>query len=205
MIATGRLLLPSCLLLGVAWSPTARSVDFEITPFAGYRFGGQFEDRATAEDVDIEESASFGIAIDAEYSPGQAIQVFYSRQSSQMQDISPAIDMDVEYFHVGGVVIFPHEELLPYAVGTIGATRFSAGPGGVDDETRFSVSLGGGLKHFFTPRLGVRLEARGYFTFVDTDADVFCVSDQGVATCLLRTSGSAVWQIEAQAGVTFRF
>lgn len=205
MIATVRLLLLPCLLPAVAWSGTPRAIDFEISPFAGYRFGGQFEDRATAANVDVEESASFALAIDAEYSPGESIQVFYGRQSSEVQGTSPAIDLDVEYFHVGGVATFPRDELLPYVVGTIGATRFSAGAGGVDDETRFSLSLGGGLRYFFTRTVGVRLEARGYLTFVETEADIFCVSDQGTATCLLRTSGSVLWQVEAQAGLTFRF
>jgi opacity protein-like surface antigen len=185
----------------------ADSVVFGITPFAGYRFGGQFDDPMTGDNVDIEESATFGVAIDAEYRPDEAIQVFYSRQSTDVRDTTPSFDLDIEYFQVGGVAAFPLEggtDWVPYAVGTVGAVRFSPGRGGVDDETRFAMTLGGGVQHNFTPRLALRLEGRGYFTFFDTNADVFCVSNGG-ATCLLRTSGSLFWQVEAQAGLTFRF
>lgn len=186
-------------------SSAAQALDFEITPFAGYRFGGRFEDPATTDSVDLKEAASFGLAVDVSYAPGQAIQVFYSRQSTEVEDVSPALDVDVEYIHVGGVATFPSEtEFLPCLVGTIGAARYSPG-GGLDDETRFSATLGGGLKYFFNERFGLRFEGRGYFTFFDSDAAVFCISDQTGATCRLRAKSSVVWQIEAQAGFTYRF
>lgn len=196
----------STLLVLAPGFSRADGVVFEITPFAGYRFGGQFDNPATSDNVDIEESPTFGIAIDAVYRPDQAIQVFYSRQSTEVRDTTPRFDVDIEYFQVGGVATFPLEaqDWVPYAVGTIGAVRFTPGRGGIDDETRFAMTFGGGVQYFFTPRLGLRLEGRGYFTFFDTDADVFCVSNGG-ATCLLRTSGNLFWQLEAQAGLTFRF
>lgn len=195
-----------CCTLGLgALSPAAQALEFEITPFLGYRFGGQFEDPATMEGVDVEPAASFGLAVDVEYAPGQAIQLLYSRQSTEVEDLAPGLDLDVEYLHIGGVGTFPSDtEFLPYLVGSIGAANFSPG-GGLDDETLLSVSLGGGLKYFFNERFGLRFEGRGYLSFFDTDASLFCISDQTGATCRLRAKGSVVWQIEAQAGFTFRF
>jgi hypothetical protein len=88
-------------------------------------------------------------------------------------------------------------------VGTIGVTRFSP-DGDFDSETRFSLTMGGGVKWYFNEHWAARVEGRAYFTIFDSDAQVFCVSSGG-ATCLFRVSGSVVWQIEALAGVTFRF
>lgn len=194
-----------CTLALATLSSAAQALDFEITPFVGYRFGGQFEDPTTTDSVDVKEAASFGLAVDVGYAPGKAIQVLYSRQSTEMEDAAPGLDVDVEYIHIGGVGTFPSDtEFLPYLVGSIGATRFSPS-GALDDETQFSASLGGGLKYFFNDRFGLRFEGRGYFTFFDTDAALFCISDQTGATCRLRAKSSVVWQIEAQAGFTFRF
>lgn len=194
-----------CTLALATLSTAAQALDFEITPFAGYRFGGQFEDPTTANSVDVKAAASFGLAVDVGYAPGQAIQLFYSRQGTEVDDIAPGIDVDVEYLHIGGVGTFPSDsELQPYLVGSIGAARFSPS-GDLDDETQFSASLGGGVKYFFNERFGLRFEGRGYLTFFDTDAAVFCISDQTGATCRLRAKSSVVWQIEAQAGFTFRF
>lgn len=196
-------LVAALLGAGLLCPAIAGAVDIEISPLVGYRFGGQFEEETTGEDVDVKEAAAFGLAVDVEYSPDQMIEVFYSRQSTSIEDTSPTIDIDVEYFQIGGVAEFTQDNYTPYAVGTLGATRFSP-DGDFDSETRFSLTFGGGVKWFFNERWAARVEGRAYFTFFDSDADVFCVSSGG-ATCLFRVSGSLVWQIEALAGVTFRF
>jgi hypothetical protein len=179
----------------------AGAVDIEVSPLLGYRFGGQFHEETTDSDVDLKESAAFSLAVDVEYAPDQMVEVFYSRQSTSIEDTS--FDVDVEYFQLGGVAEFTQEHYTPFAVGTVGVTRFSP-DGDFDSETRFSLTMGGGVKWYFNEHWAARVEGRAYFTIFDSDAQVFCVSSGG-ATCLFRVSGSVVWQIEALAGVTFRF
>lgn len=183
----------------------AAGLDLDLTPWVGYRFGGQFQETTADEDIDIEESSSFGIAFDVGYAPGQAIEVFYSRQSTDVEG-QPPFGLDIEYFQLGGVATFESDTPFePFAVGTIGAARLTPGPGGVEDETRFAATLGGGVRYPFNERLALRLEVRGYFTFFDSDASLFCVSDEAGAACRVRAKGSLVWQAEAQAGIAFRF
>lgn len=193
------------LLLGSSlfFPAIAGAVDVEISPAIGYRFGGQFTDDTTGQDVDVKEAASFGLAVDVEYAPDRMIEVFYSRQSTEIEDVSPALDLDVEYFQIGGVAEYSQENYTPYAVGTLGATRFSP-DGGLDSETRFSLTFGGGVKWFLNESWAIKAEGRAFITIFDSDAEVFCVSSGG-ATCLFRASGSLVWQLEANVGVTFRF
>lgn len=202
MTVESRMRIGSILLaLGLGCPALAGAADVEVSPLLGYRFGGQFHEETLDRDVDLKEAATFGLAVDVEYSPDKMVEVFYSRQSTSIEDTS--LDLDVEYFQVGGVAEFTQDNYTPYAVGTVGATRFSP-DGGFDSETRFSLTFGGGVKWFFNERWAARVEGRAYFTIFDSDAEVFCVSSGGAA-CLFRVSGSVVWQIEALAGVTFRF
>jgi opacity protein-like surface antigen len=202
MTVESRLRITTILLAtGLCCPALAGAVDVEISPLLGYRFGGQFHEETTDRDVDLKEAGTFGLAVDVEYAPDQMVEVFYSRQSTSIEHTD--LDLDVEYFHVGGVAEFTQDHYTPYAVGTIGATRFSP-DGGFDSETRFSMTLGGGVKWFFNEHWAARVEGRAYFTIFDSDAEVFCVSSGGAA-CLFRVSGSVVWQLEAIAGVTFRF
>ena len=96
MNALSRNLLIRLVLGSVAILPTmAGAVDFEIAPFVGYRFGGNFEDSITGQSVDAKESVAYGLAF------------------------------DIEYYQVGGVAEYTQDTYTPYLVGTIGAARFS--------------------------------------------------------------------------------
>ena len=101
--------------------------------------------------------------------------------------------------------MFPGESdrLFPYLSMTIGATRLSAS--GYDSETKFSASLGGGLRVPFTENFVATLGLRGYLTFMESNTQFLCVSNGGNGTCLLKSSGSTFFQGEAQLGLTFRF
>lgn len=196
-------LAAAALGLSLCCPMIAGAVDVEISPLLGYRFGGEFTDDTTDEDVDVQESTSYGLAVDVEYAPDRMVEVFYSRQSTEIDDVSPALDLDVEYFQVGGVSEYSMDDYTPYLLGTLGAARFSP-DGDVDSETRFAFTFGGGVKWFFNEHWAAKVEGRAYFTFFDSETQVFCVSSGG-ATCLFRTSGSMIWQLEASAGVVFRF
>lgn len=196
-------LAAAVLGVGLSCPMVAGAVDVEISPVLGYRFGGEFTNDTTNQDVDVKAATSYGLAVDVEYAPDRMVEVFYSRQSTEIEDVSPSLDLDVEYFQVGGVAEYTQEDYTPYLVGTIGAARFSPG-GDLDSETRFSLTIGGGVKWFLNEHWAVKAEGRAYFTVFDSDTEIFCVSSGG-ATCLFRTSGSLIWQLEANAGVTFRF
>lgn len=185
---------------------------FEITPFAGYRTGGEFEaqvqETGERRNVDVEDGGSWGIDLGLYRDPNGIYELLYSKQSTGI-DSSDAtlgrIDVDTEYFQFGGTLFFPDENwFIPYLSLTIGATRFDA-DGGYDSKTRFSGSLGGGVRLPFNDRVAATLGARGYLTFVDSDTDILCISDAEGADCLLRSSGSTYFQAEAQLGLTVVF
>jgi hypothetical protein len=88
---------------------------------------------------------------------------------------------------------------------TAGVTHFGPTLPGVDSESFFSGSIGGGVQLLQTHRVGVRLEARVFATFVNTDGAIFCHSGPQAGGCALSIHGTALYQFEASAGVVFRF
>jgi hypothetical protein len=113
--------------------------------------------------------------------------------------------LDVETFHFGGTYLFDGDNTRPFIALTVGLSQFDPGITDANSESFFSVSFGGGVQLNATKRLGVRLEARAFTTFVEDDSNIFCVSSGGNGTCLIQVDARTLTQWEARAGLVFRF
>ncbi len=181
---------------------------FQAGLHGGYRMGGGLEDQDTGADRDLDDSSSFAVSLELRYGQGddRFYQLWYSRQSTDVDNGAEDFDADVEYLHIGGTLPFGGwEHAQPYFAAGIGATRFSASIPDADDSTRFSGSMAFGLEIPLATHAAIRLEARGYLTAVDTDTSFFCRSDDGEGACRIVASGSAVFQAEMLAGILVRF
>jgi opacity protein-like surface antigen len=197
----------------LCWSLPARAQEppreyngFEFTPFVGYMAGGEFEDPADDSDRDLDAGTDFGIMINAAAEWWRHYEMLYLRQSTEVDGFEP-FDMDVEYLQFGGTVSYPDTEakyVIPYVAMTIGAARFSPDAAGLDDETKFALTLGGGLRIPITKNFGVRLDLRVFGTVLDSDSDIFCVSSAGL-TCRIKAKGDFFLQYSANLGVTVGF
>jgi hypothetical protein len=184
----------------------------ELTPYVGYRMGGEFDlngaDSASDQSVDVEDAASWGVDFGIYRDRNSFYELLYSQQSAGLDSGDPAlrgVDVKTEYFHLGGTLLYPDDRwFVPYLSLTVGATRFDAQGGGYGSETNFSASLGGGMRIPVGANFDVNVGLRGYLTFVDSDTEIFCVGS-GSVNCLLRTSGSTYFQGEALLGFTAKF
>jgi opacity protein-like surface antigen len=199
--------LAAGLVIGAAVAPPVRAADFEITPFAGYTMGGYFTDEATGATLGLNNMANYGFMLDMKDIGDSWFEFYFSRQETRLKANpgssagSPQFDVDVEYFHVGGTYGTSTERLKPFIVGTIGATYMDPRGPGLNSETKFSLSLGGGIKMFLTDRLGIRLDARWFGTFVGGGGAVFCSG----GSCLINFQGDLWSQGVANAGVVVAF
>ena len=201
-------LLGSCIAAPVA---SAENVRFEVSPFVGYRMGGSFDaaDAATggSKSADLDNDTSWGVDLGLYRDSSSFYELLYSRQGTAIDSKDPAlsgVDVTTEYFQFGGTVLYPQEQwAVPYLSFTLGATRLSAD--GFSSETKFSGSLGGGVRLPFNDNFAATLGVRGYLTLVESDTDYFCKSVDGEASCLLRSSGNTMFQVEALLGITARF
>jgi hypothetical protein len=184
--------------------------NFELTPFGGYTFGGDFDDTDTTASLALDDGANFGLIFDIRESPNTQWEILYSRQATEADTTGlpvsgPPLDLDVHYIHGGGTYLFDGDNARPFLAATIGASHFEPGLDSVSSETFFSFSIGVGLHVRPNDRFGIRLEARGFGTLMDSDTDLFCQSDPAGALCAVRVEGTLLWQFQTMAGFVFRF
>jgi len=183
----------------------ASAQGFGITPFTGYRFGGEFEDINTGTELKLSEEQTYGIVLDWQRKEGEFVEFYYSRQPSSLLASGPVtpgalIDIDVEYYHLGGKYRMKSNPSAFY-LGSVGLTRFNPEKDGAGAETKFSLGLGIGMETAADKRIGFRLEGRGFGTFIDSSGGIFC----GGGGCIVVTESQMLWQFEINAGITFRF
>lgn len=188
------------------YSGNISNENVELIPFVGYRTGGSLSGQveSTVHDFGIKDSASYGGVIDFNLHKGNfKIEALYSRQSTEIDGagllVPNGLNVDVEYLQGGILQESGSERGRFYISALLGATRFS--PVGFDSATKFSTSLGGGLKLFPTPHVGLRFEARAFLTFVNGDAGGICAN----GTCFFTWSGSHLWQGDFTAGLILAF
>jgi hypothetical protein len=155
----------------------------ELMAFAGYRTGGSFN--VTSTDFltfEIEDGFNFGLALGLMISPEMEVEFMWSQTNSQLSGylISPILekeavfDIHTSQFHVNFLFLFPqgNKRFVPYFLMGLGLTL--ADPKGeVNGETRFSYSLGGGIKAMVNERMGLRFQAKWNPTYINTSSELW--------------------------------
>jgi hypothetical protein len=105
----------------------------------------------------------------------------------------------VNHWLAGGRQDFGTGRVRPFLTGLLGLTHYGANG---EDEVRFTVGAGGGIRLLLQRRIGLRLDGRVFTTFVDVDAhSVACRNGR----CLIGLDMNIVWQGELTAGLVFVF
>ena len=182
----------------------------ELTPYAGYRFGGSFDSEDGSASVRLDDRGSGGLILNVRETANTQWEVIYARQdtvadTSALAEFAPSTNVQMDFLQGGGTYEFEGTSVRPYLAATIGGTHISPEAPGLNSDTFWSMSIGLGLQFRPSERLGFRLEARAWGTLIDSDTDLFCVSDLGGAVCAIKVDGRVLWQIETFAGVVFRF
>lgn len=156
------------------WSSVDNS--FELTPFGGYRYGGTiFADQTDLfnRDVDVKSNPNLGLnfGIPLGRTP-MKLELMVNRQSTELENggglfspNTPVADMDITYYHAG--LLFPFamsRTATPFVIVSAGVANLDPQIRNVSNENRFSASAGVGVKVPFNRNIGLRLEARGYYT-----------------------------------------
>ena len=185
-------------LLGPASILCAQEV--EVTPFGGYRFGGDFFELITGRQVDTDGAPAVGLIVDVPLHEGLQFEALFTHQNARIS--VPSLfgppshwQVSVDHLQAGGLQEYADGPVRPFATGMLGLTRY-AGVG--DSEVRFTVGAGGGVKLFPASKVGVRLGSQVFATFVYADANVVACSP---GFCFLNLNVDIVWQIEFTAAL----
>ena len=159
-------------------SPHARG-RFELTPTVSYNFGGTLSGEGIDFDyfnfdLEARDSEAFGVTFGIPLSPWAQIELLASRQRTELEyddglfggNLGVA-DFDVSYYHVGGLFQWGNGQVHPFFVASLGVANLNPDVPGTSAENKFSGSIGGGVKIFFTDNIGLRLEGRGFWTVLD--------------------------------------
>jgi opacity protein-like surface antigen len=176
---------------------------FSITPMAGYRGGGVFDEAASGRSLDLDGGAAGSLVLSLEESTDRWYELIYSRQETSLDGAD--LDLTVQYLHLGGMAAWPQNGFSTYLAAGVGATWLRASGGASGSDTRPSFSIGLGLLIPLSERVAVRLESRAYLTLTDGDREFFCASGPQGGVCRVRYDGDVLTQIDAMAGLTFRF
>ncbi len=184
------------ILLAVAASAVAqaqiREGTVEISPFAGYLFGGEFARGTTSlfnTKVDVDDKATYGLRVGYNASEKFEFEVQASRTDTKFvtnndQLFNPGQqnlgDLRIDYLLGYGTFNFGHRRAVPYITIGAGVARLDPNVPGSNTrrDTRFTGSLGIGFKAFVNRYFGFRFDGRGYATSLGNGNDRFgCRND----------------------------
>lgn len=181
---------------------------FEITPFAGYHFGGKI--RVREGDIGIKDNLGYGVMVDISLRPGTKIEILYSHQPSELRlkRYSTGIretlfDASVDYWQIGGLQeLYRYGIAQPFAVATLGLTHLNPKEVNAASELRFSFGFGGGAIVMPMEHIGFRFDGRMYLTYIAGGAGFWCGLPGG---CWVTLGGEMMAQVQLNAGLVIAF
>jgi len=204
MTCTKRFVLAAVSIVLLLRPAVATGQTVEAAPVGGYRFGGDLFEFMTASSIDVDGAPVVGGALNVELGDGLSFEALVTRQEAHVETSgafgSPAHwRVVVDQWLAGGRQEFGVGRARPFLTGLLGLTR--CGIEG-DNEVRFTVAAGGGVKVPLQRRLGLRLDGRVFTTFVDADTRAVACVD---GTCLFGLDVNVAWQAEFTAAMVLVF
>jgi hypothetical protein len=195
--------MPAMLAVALLLGGEARAQSVQITPFVGYAFGGSVRDTVLDESRSFDAALDYGGTLNFAISESWRFELLYSRQETKISGNgpSPSFDVTIERYLAGFQEEKGEGNIRYFGTFWLGATRFVPGLAGYDAETRFGGGVGLGVKTFPVKNVGLRFEARGFYTLVKSEGGAFCAN----GACLFAFSGTGLWQGDVSAGLILAF
>ena len=202
----------SFLLLGALCLPAnpARAVDVEIGGFYAQVVGGAIGDAGIAgseiRNVEVAEGSGHGMTVEFTLPNTWQLELIWDTQDSYLSGNvdnggqTRLADTTISNYLFGGNYYFEQDAFRPYIGFHLGATNFKTE--GLDSDTRFAFSFGGGAKYYLNDWLALDIRLRWVASYIDANSIVYCNLP---GSCYVATSGDTMNQFHLTAGVNFRF
>ncbi|HEY8196999.1 MAG TPA: hypothetical protein VIG04_08480 [Gemmatimonadales bacterium] len=211
----------TCLGLWLAAAPVEAQLEdvsqkrFEITPVAGWQWGGSFDVNGggslPAGTMRLKDSFAYGAIVSFLAAMGSAVELIYHRQDTDLE-FEPVVGAGttnlggfaVNYIQLGGRQQFGHSEKLhPFVSGSLGVGILDPKVEGFGSSTRFSWSLGAGANYMFASgRAGLRTDIKWWSTPVPSgEIGVWC----GFYSCVAAEGTDWITQGQWTGGLVLAF
>lgn len=215
--------IPAIVALALLLVPGfAHAKRFELTPYAGYRWGGDIRDANSIADValfdlEFQNGVNAGVMFNVVTSvPYLQLEALWDHQFAALQaknnetgeriDIG---DINIDNWHLGILYeisqVYEYTDeppLRPFLGFTVGGSRFNPNDEDIGPEWRFSVAFMLGIKWFFAERLALRMQGRLLTTYFNSNNETFC-DDAG--RCFTLADAAFMNQFGLTMGVLFSF
>ncbi|MBR8536834.1 hypothetical protein KDU71_14765 [Carboxylicivirga sediminis] len=189
---------------------TAAGPRFELTPISGYSLNGHVN--LYRAKFKMDNAAHYGGILSVEVMPGLMGEFSYTRSktTARYDDFVAGdrtnYDMAIDYFQLGALKALKQGPVVPFGMASLGVTWFNMQTHGVSDHVSFSAALGGGVKFFFSDRVGIRLQGRLLLPMYFSGGGLFLgIGSGGPSTGVGISTGVLTVQGDFSGGLIVRF
>ena len=150
----------------VLFSLGLKAQKVEITPQYGYQFGAKYSYYGGY--IKFQDSDQYGLTFGINAADDITIEFMWAQQNSTVsaQDIilypreTDLTDVTANQYQIGAIYMFDDDQLRPFAGVSAGWSTWNPEDEKYQSLTTFTMGVTGGLKYFFTNRIGVRLQTQ---------------------------------------------
>jgi len=190
---------------------------FEVTPFAGYRYGGVASNAYSdyIESLEVEPGLSYGLTFEYAFRPNATFEILWGHQGTALKlnyrQAPPSgysdklADLNIDTFQIGALWMFGRDraKIRPYIDLLLGASILNP-TSPFDTLVRFSGSVGGGAKLYFSDLFAARLGIRFMPVYINSTSTGWGYCDPWWG-CYTYYDSNYLNQWDAYSGLTLRF
>lgn len=144
----------------------AHAQKIEITPQYGYQVGTKYNYYGGY--LKLHDSDQYGLTFGVNASDDITLEFMWAQQNSKVSikdvQFSPRetelTDVVVNHYQIGAIHMFGYSDARPFAGLSAGWSTFSPDAKLYNGTTTFTLGISGGLKYFFSDRIGLRIQSQ---------------------------------------------
>lgn len=138
----------------------------EITPQYGYQLGAKYNYYGGY--LKLHDSDQYGLTVGINASDDVTVEFMWAQQNSKVS-VKDAIfypketeisDIQANHYQLGAIHMFGYSDARPFAGLSAGWSTWNPEDSFLDSHTTFTLGISGGLKYFFSDRIGLRLQTQ---------------------------------------------
>lgn len=173
------------ILIGFFYSVHSQN-SIEFTPIFGFTLNGNVD--TFNSEFNISNDISYGGLVTVMLSDYMGLELSYKRSNNEVREFffptatQFRYDAGIEHYQIGFQRVFSTEEFQPFALGSLGASRYFRRDN-KNDILAFSMTFGGGIKYFFNDNFGLRLQSNLILPMEFGGAGFFCGIGSAGGSC----------------------